>query len=886
MAWRNWDHLQSWSGVVVGGLAEVGLMLPGGWQEHYPGVPTAAGILVAVAAAAVAGPWGGLAVATGGWTLFFTAVADGAARAVLSLPAWLAAALIAGLAADWFRRERRDRVARQAELAAVRAAGSDALIGIDADRSVATWSAGAEAVYGYSEDEAIGRPVATLLGDERAAQELGEMLALTDGGAPVAGRESVHRRADGEEITVTEAAYPVPDGVLLVASDVSVSARARDELRKAESRYRGLVEHLPLTTYAHSVGDRSSLIYMSAQIEDLLGYSADEVRERPQLLEALLHPDDRERVLGELDETRKDGRSFRSEYRMLSRDGRVVWVRDEATTVRDAEGRPLYVQGTLADAGERRRGAEERERVRAAERAAIADSNKRQQRLDFLSTAGEILASSFDYEVTLRRVAALAVHDFADWLAVDVREEDGTVHRVAVACSEPSPVVGEPASTPEDAVLRVIGSGDVDHTSEPLPVVRVPLRARGRPFGAFTFVRAEPGTDFSEDEIVLARDLARRAAIAIDSARLYREVEERAEAAQVLTHVGDAVFLVDRAGVIRLWNPAAEAITGLSSTAVIGHPASDAIPGWQAIVERTPVATSREPKPTETVPIETERGERWISISAVEFFGGIVYAFRDLTEEHHLEELRTEFVATASHELRTPLAAVYGAAQTLRRHDFALDEAGRDRFVSLIVDESERLSRIVNEILLATQLDARVVEFAGESFDGADVVERVVESARLHAPPSVTLEVIAPSRAALVAGDRDKVRQVLVNLVENAIKYSPDGGHVEVGVEPVEDEEVVRFHVRDEGLGIPADQQGRIFEKFFRLDPGMARGVGGTGLGLYICSELVERMGGRIWVESNEGRGSTFFCELPLAGSRSWPLGADAPEPSPTRGTA
>jgi two-component system sensor histidine kinase VicK len=127
------------------------------------------------------------------------------------------------------------------------------------------------------------------------------------------------------------------------------------------------------------------------------------------------------------------------------------------------------------------------------------------------------------------------------------------------------------------------------------------------------------------------------------------------------------------------------------------------------------------------------------------------------------------------------------------------------------------------------------------------------------------LERTVPADVPHVAADRDKVRQVLVNLVENGIKYSPGGGRVEVGLDPASDAGTVVFYVRDEGLGIPRDEQARIFEKFYRLDPHMTRGVGGTGLGLYICSELVNRMGGHIWVESREGEGSTFLLQLPAA---------------------
>jgi two-component system, OmpR family, phosphate regulon sensor histidine kinase PhoR len=277
-----------------------------------------------------------------------------------------------------------------------------------------------------------------------------------------------------------------------------------------------------------------------------------------------------------------------------------------------------------------------------------------------------------------------------------------------------------------------------------------------------------------------------------------------------------------------------------------------------------PVSASPDPGHDEVlIPIETSRGERWIAISGVRFFGGTVYAFRDLTDTRRLEEIKADFIATASHELRTPLAAVYGAAQTLLRHDFALDETGRERFVSLIADESERLGRIVNEILLANQLDAGRLDLESEPFDAHDLVERVVEATRMHAPPTVTLEVDASNNLSPVAADADKVRQVVVNLVENAIKYSPDGGRVEVGVE--EEDGFVRFHVRDEGLGVAPEDQERIFEKFYRADPQMVRGVGGTGLGLYICKELIDRMGGRIWVEPNGDRGSNFVFDLPTA---------------------
>ncbi|MEA2785639.1 MAG: hypothetical protein QOF71_1743, partial [Candidatus Eremiobacteraeota bacterium] len=132
---------------------------------------------------------------------------------------------------------------------------------------------------------------------------------------------------------------------------------------------------------------------------------------------------------------------------------------------------------------------------------------------------------------------------------------------------------------------------------------------------------------------------------------------------------------------------------------------------------------------------------------------------------------------------------------------------------------------------------------------------------------AVELTLSKPTKLPKVAADPGQLQQVLANLVDNAVKYSPDGGRVTVTLERRADQ--MRFAVSDPGLGIPAAEQRRIFEKFYRLDPDMNHGIGGTGLGLYICRELVRRVGGRIWVESQEGKGSTFFVELPLAHDRA-----------------
>ena len=656
--------------------------------------------------------------------------------------------------------------------------------------------------------------------------------------------------------------------------------KQREETDRAEARHRALLDGLPLVTWLTDPGDRSSSLYVSPSIGDLTGYSPVEWTEEPGLFAKLLHPEDREQVLAELEDV-ANGTPVRMDYRLLARDGRAVWVRDETATVRDDAGEPLYTQTFLRDLGELRRSEDERERLEVAERAAAEEVAERQSRLDLIRRAGEELTSTLDQQAALSRIADLAVRDLAEWCVIDLIDE-GDLKRVVVARAEVTEVDGTgPSDKPGSGVGAVAQSGKArilpprgeTPTGEPVrfldglearSVICVPLRARKQPLGAVTIARTARGAVYDADDLALAQDLAVRIGLALDRARLYREVEDRADAARVLEHVGDGILLLDRKGVIRLWNPAAEAITGIDAKSVVGRPAIEAIPGWQNAADQVPVLESPDPGHEEvTIPIDTARGERWISISGVRFYGGTVYACRDLTDVRRLEEIKADFLATASHELRTPLAAVYGAAQTLLRHDFALDEVGRERFVSLIADESERLGRIVNEILLANQLDAGRLDMEFEPFDPADLVERVVEATRAYAPASVTLTYSAAEGLPHIAADLDKARQVLFNLVENAIKYSPEGGRV--GVEVDEHDGNVRFAVRDEGLGIAPDDHDRIFEKFYRADPQMVRGVGGTGLGLYICKELVGRMGGKIWVEPNSDKGSAFFFELQTA---------------------
>jgi signal transduction histidine kinase len=225
------------------------------------------------------------------------------------------------------------------------------------------------------------------------------------------------------------------------------------------------------------------------------------------------------------------------------------------------------------------------------------------------------------------------------------------------------------------------------------------------------------------------------------------------------------------------------------------------------------------------------------------------------------DRLKDEFIAIVSHELRTPLTSVYGAAMTLRKRE--LDDTRRNLLLDIVSTESARLGRLLDDVLWVSRLDSGQAKPLITRVDPLELVSNVVDSTRTHLPPGLSLELRYDHASLPVAADPDRLRQVLVNLIENAIKYSGQG-RIEVRVQP--QYAMTRFSVRDEGRGIPVDEAEQIFEKFYRLDPNMTEGVGGTGLGLYICRELIEGMRGQIWVNSELGKGSTFIFELPLFG--------------------
>jgi signal transduction histidine kinase len=239
---------------------------------------------------------------------------------------------------------------------------------------------------------------------------------------------------------------------------------------------------------------------------------------------------------------------------------------------------------------------------------------------------------------------------------------------------------------------------------------------------------------------------------------------------------------------------------------------------------------------------------------------GRILILRDVTAEREAEQLKSDLVATVSHELRAPLGCILGFAEMLGLPE--LDDATRSEYVGTIRSEGERLTTLVNEFLDLERIESGGFAPAIEPVDLATLLREQVNLFTGHSDKH-TLAVDLDRAPITALADRDRIAQVVVNLVSNAIKYSPAGGPVVVAA--ANDDGVVRVSVTDAGLGIPADQRARVFTKFFRAPAAAQHGIAGTGLGLALCKEIVKAHGGRMGFQTTEGAGSTFWFELPRA---------------------
>jgi PAS domain S-box-containing protein len=368
-----------------------------------------------------------------------------------------------------------------------------------------------------------------------------------------------------------------------------------------------------------------------------------------------------------------------------------------------------------------------------------------------------------------------------------------------------------------------------------------------------------------EEEVQALTAFAGNASAALASAELYQNVAlEKERSVAILSNIADGIVAVDREGEVVLWNQAAERITGIPAPEALGRAPSE-------VLQRELESDRETPAGERLVSIRRGGGEIWLSLTEAIMrdpagaVAGRIFAFRDISAERVVEQMKSEFVSNVSRELRSPLTSIYGFAETLLRDDVLFGDEERTTFLGYIASEAGRLTAIVDRLLAVARLDSGDLQVQLAAIDVCAVVSEVVAAAK----QSLTLSghefvLDLPAEPLTVTADRDKLRQIVTDLVDNAVKYSPGGGTVRVAASRRDD--AVEVSVDDEGIGIPEAEQGRIFAKFYRAETGgRDLASGGTGLGLFIAKELLAAMRGRIWVRSREGEGSSFAFSLPLS---------------------
>jgi two-component system phosphate regulon sensor histidine kinase PhoR len=341
--------------------------------------------------------------------------------------------------------------------------------------------------------------------------------------------------------------------------------------------------------------------------------------------------------------------------------------------------------------------------------------------------------------------------------------------------------------------------------------------------------------------------------------RQLTESKGRLEA--VLANMESGVALFDRAGRIDLVNPSAERILGVSKHQAVGRTYVETLKNYPLIRIIDEVQRSGKPQSGEIALIFP--AERILEAHAAPVFEerqeprGVVLVLHDISEIRRLERVRAEFVANVSHELKTPVTAVKGFAETLLEGALYNSRACEE-FVTIIGEEAERLNRLINDLLNLSRIESREMRLQLEPLELGPEIKQIADKIKPRfQKKELALSVAAPGYPVLALADRDRLEQVLLNLLENSLMYTPSGGQVEVGVQ--ESGDMVVVSVEDNGIGIPPDDLPRIFERFYRVDRARSRKLGGTGLGLAIVKHIVDAHGGRVWVESAVGKGSTFY---------------------------
>ena len=509
-----------------------------------------------------------------------------------------------------------------------------------------------------------------------------------------------------------------------------------------------------------------------------------------------------------------------------------------------------------------------------AYRAAATEVEERERSSRVLAFS-QVLASSPERNIAVTEFLRLARDAFFadDVLAVF---DSGEVLALDARSAEPQSLEQTAAHR---RLVELAGGGVLLRTELPAgwaSAMLAPLEAGGGQVGVVAVGRRSRAR-LRPADLTLLTPLASALAVALRNAEhLAQLVEETSKLRAVVDQSSDGILVLDGAGVVQLWNPALERLSGRSEEAALGTPLAQLMDSRDR--EGNPLDPFAEGhrrlspgSPRGTVDSELIRpdGERrslrWAHAATFDESGLVrdVVNVHDLTRERQVERMKSDFVAMVSHELRTPVTPLKGYADLLRSRGDSMPPEKRARALDVIADRAGHLARLVEDLLLASNVSSDKEPARSVVIGAADLTALTTRAMEDFASASGRLRTVTPAAPVPVACDSVRAIQVLTNLISNALKYSEPQCPVEVLVEQGDGEG--RVTVRDHGRGLPEDQLERIFEKFHRVEDPMVMSTSGTGLGLYIARHLARAMHGDLVVASALGEGSRFTFSLPLA---------------------
>jgi PAS domain S-box-containing protein len=828
------------------------------------------------------------------------------------------------------------KLAEQAltRLAAIVESSDDAIVSKDLGGIIRTWNVGAERLFGYRAEEVVGQPIARLLPPQRIGEEE-QIMARLRSGQCVERLETVRLAKDGRPIDVSVTISPLKDcegrviGASKIARDISQRKQAQEAVLRAKEEWE--------RTF-HSVPDLIAILDENHRVVRVNRPMANRLGQEPEQCVGLrcfeaVHGTQCQPAFCPHSRTLADGKEHTAEvYEELLGGHFLV-----STTPLLARDGSLFGSVHVArDITERKQKEKQLEQLNRTLRA-LSNSNQALMRADdeaaYLRDVCKIVTEDCGHAMVW---IGLAENDEARSIrpVAHAGFDDGYLETLQLSWAD-----SERGRGPTGMAIRtgqVCVCRDMQTDPDFLPwrdeAVRrgytsslaLPLASAGRPFGALT-IYSRQSDPFSADELRLLRELADDLAYGVSILRL-RQAHARAEAEVhrqrewlrvTLSSIGDAVLATDTAACVTFLNPIAAALTGWTADEALGQPVARIFQTVQEGSRQTAadvVAQVLDCKrvvalANHTALVTKDGGEVPIEDSAAPILDaagdvtGVVLVFHDVTEKRRAQEAlqaseerlrrlaetaqaanvaKSQFLANMSHELRTPMNAILGMIDLVLGE--SLPPAACDH-LQTAREAADTLLELLNEILDLSRIEAGRFDLEAVPFSLRKTVEQVVKILDVRASEKgldLICDLPADVPDALV-GDPLRLRQVLVNLVGNAIKFTPKGEirlRAAIGVR--ESQRVsLAFSVADTGIGISPEDRQRIFAPFTQADASTTRRYGGTGLGLTISQKLVELMGGRIWVESQSGRGSTFHFTAQLA------LGIDGqPGPEAPRATA